>query len=68
MKRFRLLLLLTLLMSMEGMSAWADSLNAAPQNGSSYITFADDAVKAICVENWDDDGDGEISYLSSASS
>ncbi len=53
-------------MSMEGMSAWADSLNADPQNGSSNITFADAAVKAICVENWDDDGDGEISYSEAA--
>lgn len=26
------------------------------------ITFADEAVKAICVANWDIDGDGELSY------
>jgi len=26
------------------------------------IVFADDAVKAICVANWDSDGDGELSY------
>lgn len=26
------------------------------------IEFADTAVKAICVENWDTDGDGELSY------
>jgi hypothetical protein len=28
---------------------------------SSIITFADDAVKTICVANWDTDGDGELS-------
>lgn len=26
------------------------------------IVFADSAVKAICVENWDANGDGELSY------
>ena len=26
------------------------------------ITFADPAVKAICVQNWDTNGDGELSY------
>ena len=26
------------------------------------ITFADPAVKAVCVAHWDTDGDGEISY------
>ena len=26
------------------------------------IEFADDAVKQICVANWDTDGDGELSY------
>ncbi len=30
------------------------------------IIFADDAVKAICVENWDTDGDGELSYAEAA--
>ncbi len=29
---------------------------------SSNITFADANVKAICVANWDTDGDGELSY------
>lgn len=28
---------------------------------SEPITFADDEVKRICVENWDTDGDGELS-------
>jgi hypothetical protein len=31
-------------------------------NNSDIITFADHAVKSICVANWDTDGDGEISY------
>ena len=30
------------------------------------IQFADAAVKAICVENWDTDGDGELSYAEAA--
>ena len=28
---------------------------------TSYITFADAAVKAICIANWDSNGDGELS-------
>lgn len=30
------------------------------------IAFADPAVKAICVENWDTNGDGELSYEEAA--
>ena len=30
------------------------------------IDFADDNVKAICVANWDTDGDGELSYAEAA--
>ncbi|MBQ9672894.1 MAG: leucine-rich repeat domain-containing protein [Prevotella sp.] len=30
------------------------------------ITFADAEVKRICVENWDTDGDGELSYAEAA--
>ena len=30
------------------------------------ITFADSNVKAICVANWDTDGDGELSYEEAA--
>ena len=33
---------------------------ASAQSGN--ITFADAAVKAICVANWDPNGDGELSY------
>ena len=29
---------------------------------SSNIEFADEKVKALCVENWDTNGDGELSY------
>ena len=30
------------------------------------ISFAEDNVKAICVSNWDTDGDGELSYAEAA--
>ena len=29
---------------------------------TTYIVFADEAMKAVCVKNWDKDGDGELSY------
>jgi len=32
------------------------------ENWNNYIHFADTLVKAICVANWDIDGDGELSY------
>ena len=35
-------------------------------SGASVIEFADDAVKALCVANWDTDGDGELSYEEAA--
>jgi hypothetical protein len=31
-----------------------------------YITFADANVKALCVANWDANGDGELSYVEAA--
>ena len=31
-----------------------------------YIVFADSNVKAICVANWDTNGDGELSYAEAA--
>ena len=34
-------------------------INSLAQN---IIQFEDDAVKALCVANWDTDGDGELSY------
>lgn len=33
---------------------------------SGNIAFADGAVKALCVANWDTDGDGELSYEEAA--
>ncbi len=33
---------------------------------SNFIKFADDNVKAICIENWDTNGDGELSYKEAA--
>lgn len=44
-------------------SQYLRKLNA--DNGLTYsnnINFADNAVKAICVANWDTDDDGELSY------
>lgn len=29
---------------------------------NAFIVFADPVVKSICIENWDTDGDGELSY------
>ena len=49
-------LLLVLLLSMAGMT------KAQTEN----ITFADDNVKAICVANWDTNGDGELSQAEAA--
>ena len=37
-----------------------------PAVAENVINFADDEVKRICVENWDTDGDGEISYEEAA--
>ena len=37
---------------------------ASAQSGN--ITFADENVKAICVANWDTNGDGELSYSEAA--
>ena len=36
------------------------------QENKSIITFADTNVKAICVSNWDTNGDGELSYEEAA--
>lgn len=46
-------------------SQYLRKLNA--DNGLTYqlignISFADNTVKAICVEHWDSNGDGELSY------
>ena len=36
-------------------------LGVAARPQAANITFADDGVKALCVANWDTDGDGELS-------
>lgn len=36
------------------------------QSSSENIVFVDDIVKALCVENWDADGDGELSFNEAA--
>lgn len=41
-------------------------LRSATSFVDDIINFADPAVKAICVENWDTDGDGELSYEEAA--
>lgn len=37
-------------------------MSAYAQTSDDIITFDDDAVKSLCVLNWDNDGDGELSY------
>lgn len=32
-----------------------------------YITFADDKARSICLQNWDGDGDGELTFEEAAS-
>ena len=39
---------------------------SAPSSSTDNIDFADSKVKAICVENWDTNGDGELSYEEAA--
>lgn len=36
-------------------------LNCVMERETNIINFADSEVKRICVENWDEDGDGELS-------
>jgi hypothetical protein len=42
------------------------SLVANFSDGSLFIQFADPNVKALCVTNWDANGDGELSYAEAA--
>ena len=37
-----------------------------PDPSANFIVFADPAVKAICIDNWDGNGDGELSYEEAA--
>ena len=43
--------------------SWVQVYKPSPD---SPITFADAEVKRICVENWDTNGDGELSYAEAA--
>lgn len=49
-----------LLVMFTPVAAWAID------NDSISIEFEDAAVKELCVENWDTDGDGELSYAEAA--
>lgn len=40
--------------------------SAIAQDSRANITFADVLVKSMCVDNWDTNGDGEISYEEAA--
>ena len=46
---------------------WGPYFNAIVEMVDPFIiTFADDNVKAICVQNWDTNGDGELSNIEAA--
>lgn len=42
------------------------TITVRKQTSADLITFADAEVKRICVENWDTNGDGELSYEEAA--
>ena len=55
--------LFVLLLGAAGMkNASASQSNAVSIEEDDPITFADGQVKALCVSNWDTNGDGELSY------
>lgn len=45
---------------------WKDFLFIEEEEETSYINFADATVKAICIANWDTNGDGELSEVEAA--
>jgi hypothetical protein len=48
---------------------WKDFANIVEMDGvvdNPYINFADEAVKAVCLANFDSDGDGKLSYAEAA--
>ncbi len=47
-------------------SYWKDFKSIAEKVSEPAITFADAMVKAICVEHWDTNHDGELSYKEAA--
>ena len=46
----------------EATDGWKDFKNIVEMGSNSPIDFADATVKAICVEHWDTNGDGMLSY------
>jgi len=50
----------------EAADYWKDFGNIIEIDLSPAITFADNAVKTICVANWDTNGDGELSMSEAA--
>ena len=48
-------------------SVWKDFLKTIEMSSSTLpIQFADSKVKELCVANWDQDGDGELSFAEAA--
>lgn len=47
-----------------GVLIWLLIPSKSPENEP--ITFADEQVKALCIANWDTNGDGELSYAEAA--
>ena len=52
--------------SYEVLALFDRNLEAYFTETANAIVFADDTVKAICVEHWDTNGDGELSYAEAA--
>lgn len=50
----------------EGANYWKDFALIVEIDSSTPITFADAKVKALCVANWDADGNGELSMAEAA--
>ena len=50
----------------EAANYWKDFKEIIEIDPSPAITFADNAVKTICVANWDTNGDGELSMAEAA--
>lgn len=57
-KHFTLLALL----GMVAIGCTEGGIDTGGGNNNQNIVFADSSVKALCVANWDSDGDGELSY------
>ena len=44
----------------------AEATREAPVTENDLIHFEDQVVKGICIDNWDENGDGELSYKEAA--